>query len=168
MPRLADKIMKRIRARGRGKWVCTPKDFLDLGSRQAVDQALSRLVNAGRLRRAGRSLYDLTRFSDVLKMPAPVDLDIAVEALAPTWPHERGACEDLLRNGRCLEDAQDRRKDDPLPACGAPHHALGRQAGGFGGSGAAVARPKRRSERAGRFDPETLPSPRSKIGPVAQ
>ena len=82
MPRLTDRIMKRICAHGRGKRVCAPRDFLDLGSRQAVDQALSRLVKAGRLRRAGRGLYDLPRFSDVLKMPAPVDLDIAVEALA--------------------------------------------------------------------------------------
>ncbi len=82
MTRMADRIMKRVGARGRGRWVCTPKDFLDLGSRAAVDQALSRLVKAGRLRRAGRGLYDLPRMSDVLKRPAPVDLDAAVAALA--------------------------------------------------------------------------------------
>ena len=82
MTRVADGIMKRVRAHGRGRWVCTPKDFLDLGSRQAIDQALSRLVKAGRLRRAGRGLYDLPRMSGVLKQPAPVDLDAAVAALA--------------------------------------------------------------------------------------
>ncbi|MCY4141731.1 MAG: DUF6088 family protein, partial [Rhodobacteraceae bacterium] len=82
MIRTADKIMKRIAAHGRGQWVCTPKDFLDLGSREAVDQALSRLVKAGRLRRAGRGLYDLPRISGVLKRPAPVDLNAAVAALA--------------------------------------------------------------------------------------
>ena len=82
MPRVADAIMKRVSAHGRGRWVCTPKDFLDLGSREAVDQALSRLVKAGRLRRAGRGLYDLPRTSTVLKRPAPVDLDAAVAALA--------------------------------------------------------------------------------------
>ena len=80
MTRLADRIM--IRTHGRGRWVCTPNDFLDLGSRQAIDRALSRLVEAGRLRRAGRGRYDLPRLSDVLKMPAPVDLDLVVEALA--------------------------------------------------------------------------------------
>ena len=79
---VADAIMKRVNAHGRGRWVCTPKDFLDLGSREAVDQALSRLVRAGRLRRAGRGLYDLPRISTVLKRPAPVDLDAAVAALA--------------------------------------------------------------------------------------
>ena len=82
MTRIADGIMKRVSAHGRGRWVCTPKDFLDLGSRQAVDQALSRLVKAGRLRRAGHGFYDLPRTSGVLKRPAPVDLDAAVAALA--------------------------------------------------------------------------------------
>lgn len=82
MTRIADKIMKRVSAHGRGKWVCTPKDFLDLGSREAVDQALSRLVKAGQLRRAGRGLYDMPRMSTVLRRPAPVDLDAAIEALA--------------------------------------------------------------------------------------
>ncbi|MDE2912367.1 MAG: DUF6088 family protein [Paracoccaceae bacterium] len=82
MTHMAEAIMKRMNAHGRGRWVCTPKDFLDLGSRGAIDQALSRLVWAGRLRRAGRGLYDLPRISTVLKRPAPVDLDAAVAALA--------------------------------------------------------------------------------------
>ena len=79
---VADKIIRRVRARGLGRWVCTPKDFLDLGSRGAVDQALSRLVRGGRLRRVGRGLYDLPRFSRLLGCPAPVDLAAAIEALA--------------------------------------------------------------------------------------
>ena len=82
MSRTAERILKRIGAHGRGQWVCTPKDFLDLGSRDAVDQALSRLAKAGRLRRVGRGLYDLPRSSGVLKRPAPVDLGAAVAALA--------------------------------------------------------------------------------------
>ncbi len=77
-----DKIMKRVSAHDSGSWVCTPKDFLDLGSREAVDQALSRLVKAGELRRVGHGLYDMPRMSDVLKRPAPVDLDAAIAALA--------------------------------------------------------------------------------------
>ena len=82
MTPVADKIMKRVSAHGRGKWVCTPKDFLDLGSRVAVDQALHRLVKAGLLRRVGHGLYDMPRLSNVLKRPAPVDLDAAIAALA--------------------------------------------------------------------------------------
>ena len=82
MTPIAPKIMKRVSAHGRGKWVCTPRDFLDLGSRAAVDQALSRLVKAGRLRRVGHGLYDMPRMSTVLKRAAPVDLDAAITALA--------------------------------------------------------------------------------------
>ena len=82
MTPMADKIMKRVSAHDSGSWVCTPKDFLDLGSREAVDQALSRLVKAGELRRVGHGLYDMPRFSNVLNRPAPVDLDAAIAALA--------------------------------------------------------------------------------------
>ena len=82
MIRMTDRIMEKMSAHGRGQWVCTPKDFLDLGSRQAVDQALSRLVKAGRLRQVGLRFYDLPRTSGVLKRPAPVDLDAAVAAIA--------------------------------------------------------------------------------------
>ncbi len=82
MTRMADKIMQRVSAHGSGKWVCTPRDFLDLGSREAVDQALYRLVKAGQLRRVGHGLYDRPRISEVLKRPAPVDLDAAIAAIA--------------------------------------------------------------------------------------
>ena len=41
---IADKIMRRTRAKGRGQWVCTAKDFLDFGSHATVGQALSRLA----------------------------------------------------------------------------------------------------------------------------
>ncbi len=81
MTGMADKIMQRVSEHDCGTCVCTPKDFLDLGSRAAVDQALSRLVKAKRLRRAGHGLYDMPRFSKLLNRPAPVDLDAAVEAL---------------------------------------------------------------------------------------
>lgn len=81
MTRTADQIMKRVAAHGRALRVCTPKDFLDLGSREAVDQAHSRLVKAGRRRRAGRGLYVLPRIRGVPKRLAPVDLNAAVAAL---------------------------------------------------------------------------------------
>ena len=70
MSSMADKIMQRISENASGRWVCTPRDFLDIGSREAVDQALSRLVKAGRLRRVGRGLYHELRISAVLKRPA--------------------------------------------------------------------------------------------------
>ncbi|MCY3736844.1 MAG: DUF6088 family protein [Gemmatimonadaceae bacterium] len=78
----ADKIMERVSAHHGGRWVCTPGDFLDLGGREAVSRALSRLVKAGRLRRVGHGLYDRPRISSVLNRPAPVDLEAAIAALA--------------------------------------------------------------------------------------
>ena len=82
MSSMADKIMKRISGNASDRWVCTPRDFLDIGSREAIDQALSRLVKAGRLRRVGRGLFEKPRMSGVLKRPAPVDLDAAIAAIA--------------------------------------------------------------------------------------
>ncbi len=81
MDSMADKIMNRVSDQPSQRWVCSPKDFLDLGSRHAVDQALSRLVKSGRLRRVGHGLYDKPRFSNVLRRPAPVDLNAAIAAL---------------------------------------------------------------------------------------
>ena len=82
MTAMADRIMQRVSAHDGGEWVCTPKDFLDLGSRGAVAQALSRLVKAGQLRRVGHGLYDKPRISSVLNRPAPAELDAAIAALA--------------------------------------------------------------------------------------
>ena len=60
MSAVADKVMKRVKGKGRG-WVFTPKDFLDLGSRGAVDMALSRLARAAAIRRIDRGLYDFPK-----------------------------------------------------------------------------------------------------------
>jgi Family of unknown function (DUF6088) len=79
---IAGKIMKKVRGHGRGHWVCTPKDFQDVGSQAAIDQALSRLVKAGRLRRVGHGLYDLPRTSSALNRRVPANLDSAVAAAA--------------------------------------------------------------------------------------
>jgi hypothetical protein len=82
MQGIAEKILARVRGHGRGQWVCTSKDFLDLGSRDAVDQALSRLVKQNVLRRIGRGLYDYPRISKILKRPAPADIDAVIAAVA--------------------------------------------------------------------------------------
>lgn len=57
MSAVAERIMKRVRAKGRG-WVFTPKHFIDFGTRGSVDMALSRLAQASQIRRVGRGLYD--------------------------------------------------------------------------------------------------------------
>lgn len=57
---VADTILHRVRGHGRG-YVFTAKDFLDVGSRAAVDQALTRLAVRGAIRRLDRGVYDLPR-----------------------------------------------------------------------------------------------------------
>jgi len=81
MSGVANKILNRVRGHGRGVRVYTPKDFLDLGSRASVDQALSRLCRAGTLRRVARGLYDWPRHSAVLDQPAPASVDAVVDAV---------------------------------------------------------------------------------------
>jgi hypothetical protein len=54
------KVLSRINAAGPDT-VFSPRQFLDLGSRDAVDQALSRHCRAGRLRKVARGLYDVPR-----------------------------------------------------------------------------------------------------------
>jgi hypothetical protein len=74
-------ILDQIRRAGRGK-VFTPKDFLDLGTRDAVDQGLSRLAKAGDIQRLGRGLYHYPRMNARLGIPLNPDADEIAEALA--------------------------------------------------------------------------------------
>lgn len=66
MESLQDKIIQRIQKKGRGV-VLIPSDFLDLGSRDAVDQALSRLSKTGSIHRLARGLYYAPVYSELLK-----------------------------------------------------------------------------------------------------
>ena len=75
------KVMARMRRLGPGK-VHTSKDFLDLGSRAAVDQALSRLVVRGAIKRLGRGLYHLPRMNPTLGIEASPDVDEVARTLA--------------------------------------------------------------------------------------
>lgn len=49
----------------------TPGDFFDLGSREAVDLALHRLVRKGTIRRLARGVYDFPREHPVLGLLQP-------------------------------------------------------------------------------------------------
>ncbi len=81
MASVADRIMQRVSEQPNRRWVCTPQDFLDLGRRQTVDKALSRLVQSGQLRRVGHGFYDKPVFSKLLGGPAPMNLEAAIDAL---------------------------------------------------------------------------------------
>lgn len=81
MSTIQNTILDRIRRQGRGK-VFTPKDFLDLGSRDAADQSLSRLAKAGEIQRLGRGLYHYPLINERLGISLSPDLDEIAEALA--------------------------------------------------------------------------------------
>lgn len=68
--------MRRARATGSGG-VFTPTDFLGAASRAAVDQALSRLVKSGKLRRLTRGLYDYPKVHPKLGALSPAPDDVA-------------------------------------------------------------------------------------------
>lgn len=75
-------ILDRIRRRHGGDGaVVTPKDFLDLAGRDAVDQALGRLVKSGALLRIGRGLYHLPRSNKAIGITVPPDADSVADAL---------------------------------------------------------------------------------------
>ena len=80
MSTIQDDILDRIRRHDRGK-VFTPKDFLDLGSRDAADKSLSRLVRSGEIARLGRGLYHYPRVNERLGIPIAPDSDEIAEAL---------------------------------------------------------------------------------------
>lgn len=63
-------VTSRVQKRGRG-WVFTPKHFLDIGRRRAVDLALHRLKAAGTIRQLARGLYDYPGQDSVLGTIAP-------------------------------------------------------------------------------------------------
>lgn len=70
------KIKNRIVGKGRGT-VFAAADFLDLGSRASVDQALSRLADQGMVRRLIRGLYDYPKHSARFGTLAPSVDDVA-------------------------------------------------------------------------------------------
>jgi predicted transcriptional regulator of viral defense system len=57
MKSASDSILRRIRAKQHG-WVFTPKDFIDLATRNTVGIILHRLVKKGLIRKLGHGLYD--------------------------------------------------------------------------------------------------------------
>lgn len=100
------KVLRRLSGRGSGS-VATPADFLDLGSRAAVDQALSRLVRRGALRRVSRGVYGYPERSALLGELSPRPEEVA-RALA------RQGCQRLLASG--AQAANELGLTDQVPA----------------------------------------------------
>lgn len=77
-------ILTKVRASRGSVW--SPKDFTDLGTRAAVDQALRRLTAAGIIRRVARGLYDYPQSSPLVGKRAP-----RADAVAKGAARARGA-----------------------------------------------------------------------------
>ena len=75
---LRNRIDQRI-AKSGGVW--TPADFLDLGSREAVDKTLQRMANAGTLRRIDRGLYDRPSLNSLTGRARTPDYRQVVDAI---------------------------------------------------------------------------------------
>lgn len=80
MQTIEDKILSRFYGHGRGH-VSTQKFFLDIGSRDSIDQAFSRLTKSGKLRRVARGLYEYPKTDPILGDLSP-DLDKVATAMA--------------------------------------------------------------------------------------
>jgi hypothetical protein len=74
------RVLKRAKAVGPGS-ALTPRAFDDLGNRAAVDQALSRLTKAGKIRRISRGVYDVPKSHPTLGPLSP-DPDAVARAIA--------------------------------------------------------------------------------------
>jgi len=81
---ISDKIVKRLQS-ANGK-VLSATDFVDLGSRSTVDQALSRLARKGKINRVRRGLYELPQVSSLLNLPMTQSPD----TLAQAWARKNG------------------------------------------------------------------------------
>ncbi|MCU0296648.1 MAG: DUF6088 family protein [Candidatus Nanopelagicales bacterium] len=76
----------------------SPKEFLHLGSRAAVDQAFSRLTKEGKLLRVGRGIYVTpvsSRFGTRAPAPEKVVQSLAVQSGEVVTPHGANAANAL-------------------------------------------------------------------------
>ncbi len=83
MDSITDRIIIRIRAKKRG-WVFAPKNFMDVGTRAAVDQVLCRLTKRGMIRRLDRGVYDFPVQHKILGVISPDVDDLAKVITAKT------------------------------------------------------------------------------------
>ena len=73
-------VLTAIRSRGRGS-VFVPTDFLEIGSREAVDITLHRLARKGTIRRLARGVYDFPKEHPLLGPLSP-SAEAVAKALA--------------------------------------------------------------------------------------
>lgn len=75
------RLLARVR-RGAAGRVWTPVDFINLGTRAAVDKALQRMARSGDIRRIDRGLYDRPRTNKLTGKPAAPDYAAVLAAIS--------------------------------------------------------------------------------------
>lgn len=79
-PVIKSQVMQRISQAPAAK-VWAPVDFLDLGSRDAVDKTLQRMVASNDLRRIDRGLYDQLQINALTGQPTAPDYRSVIDAV---------------------------------------------------------------------------------------
>ena len=79
-PSLKARIANRV-AQQKNGYVWTPSDFVDLGSRDAIDKTLQRLVASDQMRRVDRGLYDSPVVNRFTKKMTPPDYQSVIAAV---------------------------------------------------------------------------------------
>lgn len=81
MKNISESIFYFIAGHGRG-WAFSSSDLAGRFARQQIDNALSDLAEANKIRRVARGLYDYPRFSDLLQKTLSPDIDQVANAYA--------------------------------------------------------------------------------------
>lgn len=81
MKNISESIFYFVSGHGRG-WAFSSSDLADRFARQQIDNALSDLAHANKIRRVARGLYDYPRYSDLLQKTLSPDIDQVAYAYA--------------------------------------------------------------------------------------
>lgn len=81
MQSINNKAISRIYGRGRG-WACSPNDFVEVFSRDQIENALYKLCREGKIRRVCRGIYDYPKYSELLQQELSPDFDQVAQAFA--------------------------------------------------------------------------------------
>jgi hypothetical protein len=82
MSELKNQISSLVATAASPGYVWVPNDFAALGSRDAIDKSLQRMVQTGDLRRIERGLYDRPSVNSLTKRPTVPDYRAVLDALA--------------------------------------------------------------------------------------
>jgi len=77
---LPEMILDRVSNASSKVW--TPGDFADIGTRDAIDKALQRMIKSDQLRRIERGLYDKPSFNSLTGKPTVPDYRAVIDAVA--------------------------------------------------------------------------------------